>query len=55
MYFPSEHVTKTVFAFDRMPKTPEKDALAKRYCSDEISLFEFVALAEEFMKDKDGG
>jgi hypothetical protein len=50
MYFPSEHVTKTVFAFDRLPTSPEKEALAKRYCSDEISLFEFVALAEELLK-----
>ena len=52
MNFPSEHATKIVFAFDKLPKTPEKDALAKRYLSDEISLSEFVNLAEEFMNDR---
>ena len=50
MFFPSKSTTKIVFAFDRLPRTEEKDSIAQKYLTDEVSLLEFVQLAEEYME-----
>lgn len=52
-YYPSEHLTKVVFAFNRMPETKEKKQISQKYLCDEMSLFEFAKEAENYIKQQE--
>ena len=49
MNFPSEETVKVVFAFDKMPQTPEKDEIGRQYLDDEIGHIEFTGLARDYI------
>jgi len=46
----NEENMKIVGAFQRAPETQEKKEIAKKYMTDEIGVFDFVSLAEDYLK-----
>ena len=46
----SKEIMEVLVAFEALPKSYKKIALAHRYLSDEISVYEFADLAREFIK-----
>lgn len=46
----SPEALKTVVKFDKLPSTPEKDAIAKRYLNDEIGPLEFCMQAGRYIE-----
>ena len=46
----NEENIKNVGAFQRAPETQEKREIAKKYMTDEIAVFKFVSLAEDYLK-----
>jgi len=47
--FPSKESVRAVVAFDRLPMTPEKKEIGRRYTSDAIGAVEFVGLAKAYV------
>lgn len=47
----TEEILKTLRAFEDLPKTEAKEALSRSYLNDEITNYEFVNAAREFIKN----
>lgn len=47
----NEQNLKIVSDFQSAPSTPEKEEIAKQYLNDEISNFDFISMAKDYLEN----
>ena len=50
MVFPPKEVLDDIKKFDALPSTPEKEAISKRFLSDEIGNLEFYSQTQAYIR-----
>ena len=46
----SPYAMSIVSSFEKLPSTPEKEEIARKYVEDEVGIFEFLSLANDYCK-----